>query len=472
MKTHVMRAFTSLILVASISSPAGAEEKGWYRESATTGSQIIGSPLVVDLDSDGKAEVVVARLDDLLYAYNHDGTTYDPGGSGLWPVSLGLGNGTFSSPSYGDVDGDGVNEIVVVGNDEDLESAVLQVFETDGTLMDTYLTGTTASMKVTPCLIDCYRYDGTTRHDALEILLRDGDGEVHAVSWDDSSSEFVDLITSGGFSTCTSDSLRDWGGSQAITPSIAAANIGGDTTYLVVASTDNRIYRHLISSTSGTATQNWQVTALATVTGDPVTQPRFYSSPVLVDLDGDTDLDIITAGSDGEVHVWDADGTYYTGWEQPMVRSTISSPAVADITGDGKPNVIVASDDGAVYAWNTTGTLLSGFPVAALGSIIGSPTVAEVDGVPGLEIVAGSLDGYIYIWSADGTMAPGWPKRLNTTVHGAAPIADLHGWGRHSIVVPGYDGKVFVFDLAAKSLDVTDGWRQFRGGVARNGLVE
>lgn len=79
------------------------------------------SPAVADIDSDGRYEIIVGtghyykavhRLSTeghRVYAYNHDGTPV-PG----WPVSA--AGSTFSSPAVGDINGDGVREIVIACN--------------------------------------------------------------------------------------------------------------------------------------------------------------------------------------------------------------------------------------------------------------------------------------------------------------------------------------------------------------------
>ncbi|MBU2687150.1 MAG: VCBS repeat-containing protein [Actinobacteria bacterium] len=76
------------------------------------------SPAVVDIDADGRYEIIVGTghyytaIGNLtteshrVYAYNHDGSPV-PG----WPAAV--AGSTFSSPSLGDVDGDGTGEIVV-----------------------------------------------------------------------------------------------------------------------------------------------------------------------------------------------------------------------------------------------------------------------------------------------------------------------------------------------------------------------
>jgi len=113
------------------------------------------------------------------------------------------------------------------------QTATVKVYEIDGTLRASQLLNSTASAKATPCLIDCYRYEGTARRPAKEILLRDGDGRVHVLSWRSATSDFADLFAASPFETCTQDRQKDRYGSMATTPSISSYD--SDPAYLSLA---------------------------------------------------------------------------------------------------------------------------------------------------------------------------------------------------------------------------------------------
>lgn len=450
------------VACASLAPWAQSDETGWYRGGQGDGDQILASPLVVDLDSDGYQEIIVPAFDDNLYVYRHDGTS-----SSSWPVDMGFTDGMVGSAAAGDVDGDGSIEIVIVGDDGEDQNAKVKVYELDGSLRGSAVSlGTSASAKATPCLIDCYRFDGATTHPAKEIVIRDGTGNVNIIYWNAS-----DFAVKSGFSlnTCTDDSQRDLYGRQAITPSVSAVYLGAGVTYLVVASTNDTIYRRLITSTSSA---NWTVATKSDLHSSSGATTKFYSSPAVVDLDGDSSYEVVAAASDGKVYVWDYDGGARTGWPQSTSEQIVASPAVADLDDDGDLEIIVGSEDGQIYVWNADGTAVSGWPQATLGDVFGSPAVAEIDGSAGLEIVAVSLDKHIYAWSRTGQKLPGWPKRVNTMLYSSPAIGDIHGSGRMSIITAGYDGRVFCFDLDRKSLDPTAGWLQFRGGPTRQGNAE
>ncbi len=116
----------------------------------------------------------------------------------------------------------------------------------------------------------------------------------------------------------------------------------------------------------------------------------------------------------------------------PVPREgVIASTAADDIDGDGRPELVVAGIEGGLYVFDQTGALRPGFPVRTDPArsapenrdplndsdpgIVGAPTLVDLDGPTGdggLEIVHSALDGHLYAWRADGTAVSGFPVRL------------------------------------------------------------
>jgi MYXO-CTERM domain-containing protein len=141
-----------------------------------------------------------------------------------------------------------------------------------------------------------------------------------------------------------------------------------------------------------------------------------FASPVLEDMNGDGNLDIIQAAFDGKVYVFDAageavdgfpvelhyDGTL-TGGEEPDRARILTTPAIADFNGDGISDLVVGSNEklgsggqaGAMYIidgrgmnapggpilpkWPVTQTSFDIFPLVAEG-IPNSPVVGRFEG--------------------------------------------------------------------------------------------
>ncbi|MBI4524261.1 MAG: VCBS repeat-containing protein [Deltaproteobacteria bacterium] len=118
--------------------------------------------------------------------------------------------------------------------------------------------------------------------------------------------------------------------------------------------------------------------------------------PTLADLNGDGLDEIITGEPDSRLHVYRPDGSELPGWPQPANNMPLwsyqpSTSAVVDLDGDGDLELVTAHGN-YIYAYHHDGTLVNGFPVTVKGSLLVRtfPTVGDVDGdgtsdLPGLD---------------------------------------------------------------------------------------
>ncbi len=83
-------------------SGGGSLVSGW---PVDTGDDLDISPLIVDLDGDGWRDVLQLTSDGVLHAYGAYGATICP--------PLALGTGAVGAPAVGDLDGDGLGEVIV-----------------------------------------------------------------------------------------------------------------------------------------------------------------------------------------------------------------------------------------------------------------------------------------------------------------------------------------------------------------------
>lgn len=181
-----------------------------------------------------------------------------------------------------------------------------------------------------------------------------------------------------------------------------------------------------------------------------------FSSPVLDDLDGDGRLDVIQAGWDGHLHVWNADGEYLPGWpvlvrvpdSTPLLPGYLrfqdyklsTTPAVADLNGDGRKEIVLRSQmadatgageaplpQGHALAYDLDGQLLPGWPVKMLGVLIvhgtsqefitegsNSPIAADLDGDGAFEVAINPVfSAASYVYDGNGRL---------TRAYGAVPL--------------------------------------------------
>ena len=176
-----------------------------------------------------------------------------------------------------------------------------------------------------------------------------------------------------------------------------------------------------------------------------------HATPVLVDIDGDGVLDVLSASLSGDIVGVTAAGRRVfhvrdTGPVSP-IRGVFPTPAIGDLDGDGGLEVVATSWDHYVHAWRLDGSRLPGFPVFVYDTIWSSPTLADLDGDNRNEIVfGGDMDEYpgapypkgglVWALTATGGRLPGFPRSLPGQVIWSSPaVVDLDGNGALDIVV-------------------------------------
>lgn len=191
------------------------------------------------------------------------------------------------------------------------------------------------------------------------------------------------------------------------------------------------------------------------------------STPLLADLDGDGDLDLLVGNKvDQEgrssTPIW-FENTGTPGAPEFHERGAIGlqgefhfSPAVADLDSDGKPDIVAGGWQDQVHWWRNQGT--PGAPDwrradSALVTITrGSnttPAVGDLDGDGLADLVVGESSGVLNLYRNTGS--PGAPtftlvsdefQGIDVGRRSAPHLADLDGDGRLDLLVGAEDGTI------------------------------
>jgi len=164
---------------------------------------------------------------------------------------------------------------------------------------------------------------------------------------------------------------------------------------------------------SGERMTGWRVSKLGD--GPPLTKNYGPSqAPALADLNGDGHLEVVVTLMDGTARAYRADGTML--WKYSFAHGTrlaASEPVIGDIDGDRQLDVVFGTyspDGSATHAVGvvalsaSSGGLKAGFPLSlanengAKKGIRSTPVLSDLDRDGNVDIIAGSWSGALYVW--------------------------------------------------------------------------
>ncbi|KAL1193841.1 Protein DEFECTIVE IN EXINE FORMATION 1 [Cardamine amara subsp. amara] len=183
-----------------------------------------------------------------------------------------------------------------------------------------------------------------------------------------------------------------------------------------------------------------------------------YSSPTVVDLDGDGYLDILVGTSFGLFYAMDHRGNIREKF--PLEMAEIQGAVVAaDINDDGKIELVTTDSHGNIAAWTTQGVEIW---EAHLKSLVPQgPSIGDVDGDGHTDVVVPTASGNIYVLSGkDGSIVRPYPYRTHGRVMNQVLLVDLNKRGENkkglTIVTTSFDGYLYLIDGPTSCADVVD----------------
>lgn len=428
----------------------------WIRLS---GGQVReSSPMLADLDNDGREEILVGSTAQSCTAgqnCNFNAPTflhvYRADGSLFWERNTAAP--VMSAPAVGNLDNRGLPEVVVsVGGDpqDPKKGGRVIAYTATGTELWSFASadrngdGAADGIFSSPALCDL---DG---NGALEVLFGSWDSFVYALN---GQGQLLWKVETG------------WD----VWSSPACADFNGDGAQEVVIGSSG-------DSRSGTWPYNGSIIVLGGDGRMLVRHPMpeaIYASPTIADLDGDGRLEIVTgtgwywwnqSGRTAPTYVYVLDTaqlfdgvlTNKPGWPQQTDYPGFGSPSLGDLDNDGKLEILIGTNDpflkdgedpntegaGSIYAWRHTGELMPGWPVRRPKDPRGNdtairttPVIADIDldGKP--EVIVAAV-WEVFIFNNDGTRQE-YSIRSRYTLWGTPAVGDTDKDGKIELWVGG-----------------------------------
>lgn len=363
-----------------------------------------------DADNDGDADLVVGEDNGALYYFENTANGFVERTGSDNPFD-GFDVGDDSIPSFGDVDGDGDDDLLV----GEYQGA-LYYFENTET---GYVEQTGANNPFAS--IDVGLRSSPSFHDF------DDDGDVDLVVGSYSGSLDYYENTEEGF-VRVANSNNPFDGFSVVywsTPSLGDLDNDGDMD-LVVGERDGALDYYEKTANGYIRKRGFDNPFDGIDVGD-------RSAPHLADIDGDDDLDVVVGNQNGDLYYFENTASGFverTGSENPFDGFDVgdrSIPSFGDLDGDGDLDLVVGENDGVLNYYENT---LSGY-VERIGSENpfdgldfghrSQPSIADVDHDGDLDIVVGESQGVIYYLEKT---AFGYAQRSGSE----NPFNDVHVW--------------------------------------------
>uniref|UniRef100_UPI0034DFAF9F FG-GAP-like repeat-containing protein n=1 Tax=Candidatus Thiodubiliella endoseptemdiera TaxID=2738886 RepID=UPI0034DFAF9F len=430
-------------------------------------------PTLADIDGDGDLDLVVGESAGTLKYYQNTGTTSNPAyeaKTGDDNPFNGIDVGDSSRPTLADIDGDGDLDLVVG--------------ETDGTLKYYYnqQPSSVDGQAPTPTATNSWTLSNIP---AGQSAFKTGDvisltltmSETLKLNNTTGSKVVIagkDFVLDKTASTTAGDKKLVFKYSVQAGDSIAATdfdidNPTSDITLNNITDVAGNAPVFTADRVVLTKLEYIEKTGLGNNPFEGI-DVGYVSVPILADIDGDGDLDLVVGERNGTLKYYQNTGTTSspayeakTGGNNPFNGIDVggySAPNLADIDGDGDLDLVMGEGNGTLKYYQNTGTTSNPTYEAKTGDSnpfnsidvgdFSRPTLVDIDGDGDLDLVVGERNGTLKYYQNTGTTSnptyevkTGDSNPFNGIDVGnlsAPTLADIDGDGDLDLVVGESDG--------------------------------
>jgi len=216
---------------------------------------------------------------------------------------------------------------------------------------------------------------------------------------------------------------------------------------------------------------------------------QFITAPMIADVNGDGENEIIAINLAKELIVMSLSGTMLPNFPVNLDVFIVHEMATADLNNDNKADIVIATSDNQLHAFDYQGLYLPNFPITlpttnATAPLITSDRIIvgsfnnlysldysgtiinqyEINGSPVMPIANDfNNDGYVdyafvtttrylYIVSENGQILEGYPVRLNKSSQTPPLSTDLTGDGFPELICFDSSNNIYIYDYQGISL--------------------
>jgi hypothetical protein len=260
---------------------------GTLLEKIVTDGRFIATPVLSDIDSDAKLDIIIGDLAGRLHVFRYDGSEF----ANFPYVTDGP---ILNGAAVRDLDSDGIGDIVF-GNTSNAVYAV----SGNGNLLWKFTTSGGIRAEPSIAEINGIRIAIGCLDKNLYILNKDGQEVAH-------------ISTPAG-----------------IRSSPSFADLDGTEDLEIVFTSGDRLY---VCDGQGSLLGGW-----------PRSLDSHAHSPCFSDLDGDASPEVVVTTSSGTIHACKANGSFLAPFPLSIGNQTWSSPAIADLDADGDFEIVFGS---------------------------------------------------------------------------------------------------------------------------------
>ncbi len=314
---------------------------------AFEGIGTMSSPRCADLNGDGVKDIIIgAGREEFIASDSGMIAVSGADGSLLWNVKS--RDQIFGSASLGDIDADGVSDVVLCGRSAELKA----ISGRDGKVLWEFFKSNNARTPRKRGLYNFYnpQFIPDVDGDGLEDLLVSNGGDVLAEPYDpDRPPGKLMVISSSSGHLIAQDTMPD---GKEIYMSVLCFRPNPNLQYQIVFGTGGETIGGNLFVIDLDSLLKGDLSGAQKLASSP--DKGFIAPPVAVDLTGDRNLDIVAIGVDASIYAFDSD-QFSPLWKTSIEAcEAYSSLAVGHFNGDHTPDFFISIAKGVwpKLEWN------------------------------------------------------------------------------------------------------------------------